>query len=132
MKTIRTYNRQVRALWTPTLFEVLLIGGLICAPIDARASPATPIVLALKGHRFTPNQIAAPAGQRFTIQVRNLDDAPEEFESYDFKVEKIIVPHGSITVSVGPLKPGVYKFFGEYNATTAQGVLRVVSPAGRP
>lgn len=116
----------------PRLFDVLLV-GLVCAAVHATAAaPAAPIVLTLKGHRFTPTQIVATAGQRFTIQVRNLDDAPEEFESYDFKVEKIIVPHGSITVSVGPLKPGLYKFFGEYNAATAQGVLRVGPPAGKP
>jgi len=117
----------------PRLFDVCLVGGLLCAAVDARAAPpAAPIVLTIKGHRFTPSEITAPAGQRFSIQVRNLDDAPEEFESYDFKVEKIIVPHGVITVSVGPLKPGPYKFFGEYNAATAQAVLRVGPAAGKP
>ena len=28
---------------------------------------------------------------------------------------KIVVPGGKITVSVGPLKPGTYKYFNEYH-----------------
>ncbi|MDB5459592.1 MAG: hypothetical protein JWO72_1333 [Caulobacteraceae bacterium] len=91
---------------------------------------APPIVLTLKDHRFTPSQISAPAGQRFVIQVRNLDPTPEEFESYDFKVEKIMAPRATITVQVGPLKPGTYKFVGDYNPKLAAGVLTVVPSSG--
>lgn len=91
------------------------------------AAAAPPIVLTLKDHRFTPSRISAPAGQRFVIQVRNLDPTPEEFESYDFKVEKIMAPHATITVQVGALKPGAYKFFGDYNPKLAAGVLTVTA-----
>ena len=94
-----------------------------------RASAAAPIQLTVRNHHFTPSAITTPAGQRFTLQVRNLDPTPEEFESYDFKVEKIMAPHATIIVPVGPLKPGLYNFFGDYNPSLAKGVLRVV-PAG--
>jgi hypothetical protein len=98
--------------------------------LAGHAAADAPIQLSVKNHHFTPNVITAPAGQRFTIQVRNLDPTPEEFESYDFKVEKIMAPNASIIVSVGALKPGAYAFFGDYNPDLAKGVLRVV-PAGK-
>lgn len=32
-----------------------------------------PITLTLKGHRFVPSEVSAPAGERFRIVVRNQD-----------------------------------------------------------
>jgi hypothetical protein len=109
------------ALLTVVFSGALALG--LTSAVQARAD--APIMLTIKNHHFTPNLIAAPAGQRFTILVRNLDPTPEEFESYDFKVEKIVVPQGTITVLVGPLKPGLYNFFGDYNPTLAKGILRI-------
>ena len=95
-----------------------------------RAAAAAPIQLTVRNHHTSrPTPSSAPAGQRFILQVRNLDPTPEEFESYDFKVEKIMAPHATIIVPIGPLKPGLYNFFGDYNPSLAKGVLRVV-PAG--
>jgi hypothetical protein len=53
--------------------------------------------------------------------VKNLDPTPEEFESRDLKREKVIPGKGQATIAIGPLKPGTYKFAGEYNEKTAQG-----------
>lgn len=114
---------------TPGFFRVLIAGALGLALASAAAA-APPIVLTLKDHHFTPDHITAPAGQRFALQVRNLDPTPEEFESYDFKVEKIMAPHATITVQVGALKPGTYTFVGDYNPKLAHGVLTVVAGAG--
>ncbi len=108
------------------LFASALAAGLTVA---GAAAADAPIQLSVKNHHFTPSVITAPAGQRFTIQVRNLDATPEEFESYDFKVEKIMAPHATIIVPVGALKPGAYAFFGDYNPDLAKGVLRVVPGA---
>ncbi len=102
---------------------IAVLGLALVGAVQARAD--APIALTIKNHHFTPNLIAGPTGQRFTILVRNLDPTPEEFESYDFKVEKIVVPQGTITVLVGPLKPGLYNFFGDYNPTLAKGILRI-------
>lgn len=117
--------RRTAFLW------LVLVGALAFGWAGAgEAAPPGPIVLTIKGHRFEPGEIAAPAGQRLTIQVRNLDASPEEFESYDFKVEKIMAPHATIIVPVGALKPGAYAFFGDYNPTLAKGVLHVVPAQG--
>jgi hypothetical protein len=79
--------------------------------------------LTLESHRFTPAELAVPAGQKFRLVVENKDPTPEEFESYDFNREKIIPGNGRITLFIGPLKPGRYEFFGEFNAATARGWL---------
>ena len=77
--------------------------------------------IVIKDHRFAPVELTVPAGQKVKLLVENQDPTPEEFESYDFNREKIVPGNGRIVVFVGPLQPGRYEFFGEFNATTARG-----------
>jgi len=37
--------------------------------------------------------------------------------------EKVIPGGAKATIYIGPLKPGRYEFFGEYNEATAKGVV---------
>jgi plastocyanin len=95
-----------------------LTGSLLCG--GARAD--TPeFRIAIKDHKFTPSELTIPAGQKVKLVVENQDPTPEEFESYDFNREKIVPGNGRIVVFVGPLKPGKYEFFGEFNPKTARG-----------
>jgi hypothetical protein len=55
--------------------------------------------------------------------VKNTDDTADEFESVDLNREKLVAPGQTITVFLGPLDPGEYKFFGDFHQDTAQGVL---------
>jgi plastocyanin len=87
---------------------------------------AEPVTLTIKDHHFSPNTVTVTAGERFRIEVENQDDTPAEFESSDLRVEKIIVPHGKISVMAGPLKPGTYKFFDDYHPDAANGVVTAV------
>lgn len=77
----------------------------------------------IKDHKFTPDEIHAPAGQKLKLIVHNQDTTPEEFESDDFRREKIIPGNSTATIFVGPLKAGKYHFFGEFNMSTANGYL---------
>jgi heme/copper-type cytochrome/quinol oxidase subunit 2 len=86
---------------------------------------AEPVKLELTGHRFTPTEFTAPANQKFQIHVTNHDSTPAEFESHDLKVERIVVPGGTVTVSAGPLKPGTYQFFDDYHSDEAHGTVTV-------
>jgi len=45
----------------------------------------------------------------------------EEFESYELNREKVIPAGRKGIVFIGPLRPGVYPFFGEFFPKTAQG-----------
>jgi plastocyanin len=89
---------------------------------DARAADGA-ITITIQDHRFEPAQLEVPAGKKLTLVVKNLDPTPEEFESHDLKREKIVPAKGQVTIAIGPLKPGVYKFVGEYHEKTAQGQL---------
>jgi heme/copper-type cytochrome/quinol oxidase subunit 2 len=77
--------------------------------------------IVIKDHRFEPAELKLPADQRIELMVDNQDVTPEEFESHELKVEKVIPGGSKGTVRFGPLKAGRYPFFGEFNQTTAQG-----------
>jgi Cupredoxin-like domain len=77
--------------------------------------------LVIKDHRFQPIEVEIPAGQKVAVVVQNQDATPEEFESTELRREKVVPGGEQITVYVGPLKPGRYEFFGDFNPTTARG-----------
>ncbi len=77
----------------------------------------------IKDHKFTPETITVPAGQKIKLIIHNQDPTPEEFESYDLNREKIILGNKKATIFVGPLKAGKYHYFGEFNMDTANGYI---------
>lgn len=87
------------------------------------AYAAGDIVLTIEGHRFNPARIEIPAGQKVRLMVENKDASPEEFDSSDLRIEKVIPGKSKAPIFVGPLKAGEYKFMGEFNSATAQGVI---------
>jgi plastocyanin len=82
--------------------------------------------LVLKNHRFTPDAVTVPAGQRIRIELVNEDAASEEFDSEDLRVERDVTPHGKVSFEIGPLKPGAYSFMGELHPDTASGTITAV------
>jgi len=81
--------------------------------------------LTIKDHKFQPTQLTVPANTQFKVLVHNQDATPSEFESSDFNREKIVLPGSQITVFIGPLAKGKYKFFDDFHQDTGQGVLIV-------
>ena len=59
--------------------------------------------------------------REYTLVVKNLDNGPEEFESYLLHREKLIPAGSQVTIFIGPLKAGTYDFFGEFHSDTAKG-----------
>jgi plastocyanin len=92
----------------------------VLAPTLARAQQLT---LTIKDHKFTPSEIKVPANKRVQLTVVNDDATPEEFESRAMKVEKVIPGKTKVVVRIGPLKPGRYKYVGEFHEATAKGVV---------
>jgi hypothetical protein len=105
----------------PTTFAALAVTWTLAGPVGAAEVPE--FSLAIESHRFVEAELKVPAGKKFRLVVENRDPTPEEFESYDLHREKIVPGNGRITVYVGPLKPGRYEFFGEFNPSTARGYL---------
>jgi hypothetical protein len=98
------------------------------ALLAATASPAiaadSPVVtLTIKEHRFDPSEIQVPANQKIELRIVNKDSTAEEFESLDLHREKVVAGGREVTVYVGPLQPGSYEFFGDFNPKTARGHL---------
>jgi plastocyanin len=89
------------------------------------------VKLTLKDHRFSPETITIPAGQRVKIDFTNEDASADDFDSDDLHVDKDIGPHGRTAFFIGPLKPGSYAFKGELHAATAHGTVVVTEAASR-
>jgi plastocyanin len=106
-------------------FAVLCAAALVSFGLSAPSACAegTEFKIVIKDHRFTPTELTVPAGQKIRLVVENQDPTPEEFESYALNREKIVPGNGRIVVFVGPLKPGKYEYFGEFNMATARGWL---------
>ena len=96
---------------------------LLALSLAALAAGEPEINVVIEGHKFTPDRIEVPAGQKVKLLVENKDATPEEFESGPLKIEKVIPGKAKATIYVGPLKAGEYKFVGEFNEKTANGVI---------
>ncbi len=104
----------------PATTVAILVALLFAIP-PARADELP--TLTLRNHRFEPARIEVPAGQKFKLLVHNADSTADEFESSELNREKLVAPGQTITVFLGPLDAGEYKFFGDFHQDTAQGVL---------
>lgn len=78
-------------------------------------------IIEIKNHLFYPAEIIVPARKKIKLIIYNRDKTAEEFESYELNREKIIMGNRKGMVFIGPLEPGDYPFFGEFNPETAQG-----------
>ena len=97
-----------------------LATAAVLVPAELRAQDIT---ITIKNHRFTPSEVKVPVNERIQLTVVNDDPTPEEFESREMKVEKVIPGKSKGVVRIGPLAPGRYPFFGEFNEATAKGVV---------
>lgn len=106
-------------------WRALFIGGLLslfCTVVHS----ATPVIkLEIKNHLFYPAEVVVPAHTKVKLLVINLDPTPEEFESYELNREKVILGNSKAIIFIGPLAPGEYPFFGEFNISTALGTVIV-------
>jgi plastocyanin len=101
-------------------YAVLSLVLVLVIEANLAAQEAT-YTLVIKDHRFQPAEIEIPAGQKIALIVKNDDPTPEEFESTELRREKVVPGGEQITVYIGPLKPGRYQFFGDFNPKTARG-----------
>lgn len=114
-------GRPSRSKLVRPLATTVFLVGLLAAGTQARAEDV--VQLAFTQHRFVPDHITVPANVKFRVMVKNNDDTADEFESVDLNREKLVPPGQTITVFLGPLSPGQYKFFGDFHQDTAQGVI---------
>lgn len=96
--------------------------AMASAMLAGAALAAPPVFdIEIRDHLFYPAELVVPANTKVKLMVHNLDATPEEFESYEMNREKVIGGNSQAVIFIGPLEPGVYPFFGEFNPKTAQG-----------
>lgn len=105
--------------------RLAIVAALAFASFAAHANEIPEFHLVIRGHVYRPAELKVPAGTKIKLVVENQDASPEEFESTEFNREKIVLPNSTASVYVGPLKPGSYRFFGDFHQDTAQGRLIV-------
>lgn len=98
---------------------VIAVTSVLALPVAADDVPTFEI--AIKNHKFEPPILEVPANKKIKLVVKNQDATPEEFESYELNREKVIPGNSRAIIFIGPLEPGTYPYFGEFNMKTAQG-----------
>ena len=100
-----------------------LIALLVCSFSITAFAADLEVKLVIQNHRFLPEIVNVPAGQKVKLLIENRDATPEEFESHALNREKVIPANSTGTVYIGPLAAGNYPFVGEFNEKTAKGVI---------
>lgn len=117
-------NVSQRPSWTRFGVRGVLLFGMAVAAVvmsaPARADNPT-FTLIVKNHAFEPTRLEVPAGVKIKLLVKNADTTAEEFESIELRREKVIPGGQQATIFLGPLRPGTYEFFGDFNPKTARG-----------
>jgi plastocyanin len=93
----------------------------VALTVVAAAAADVEIPVTIEKNRFEPSEIKVKAGAPFVLVVTNKDATPEEFESKELRIEKVIPAGKTLKIRIRALKPGTYPFVGEYHEATAKG-----------
>ncbi len=91
-----------------------LCAALMTAVAWTQAAQAD-VLLTLHAGQFEPRQLEIPAGTKTRVVLRNQDTLPAEFESESLSREVLVPAHAEVAFYVGPLDPGAYDFFNDFN-----------------
>ncbi len=92
-----------------------MLAGIFMLNNPVLAADEHSTTLVIDHQKFVPSQLILPAGSKIKIVIRNQDGMPVEFESYDLSREIIVPAHGEVMIFVGPVGPGNYQFFNDFN-----------------
>lgn len=95
--------------------------ALAISILFSSAAHADDYVITIKDHKFSPEQLTIPTGQKIKLTIKNLDSTAAEFESSDLNREKVVSGNSEIVVYVGPLNAGSYNYFDDFHRATTKG-----------
>jgi plastocyanin len=105
-----------------SLLSLALTAALVAPALVARGAEApAEIPLTIEQNRFQPDEVKVKAGVPFVLVIANKDGAAEEFESKELRIEKVIPAGKTVRLRMPALKPGTYRFVGEWHEKTANG-----------
>lgn len=93
-----------------------LLTAALATTASAAGSPEFDLVI--QNHQFEPATLKIPADTKVKLRVTNKNPTAAEFESAEFNREKIVLPGTTVTVFIGPLKAGKYRFFDDFHQET--------------
>jgi hypothetical protein len=94
---------------------VHLLAAALVGLTASAAFAADPLQIDIKAQAFAPQEISVPAGVKVQLIIKNDDDLPAEFESYDLSREIVVPAHAQVKVFIGPLDAGRYRFFNDFH-----------------
>jgi Cupredoxin-like domain len=103
------------------LFGGLTAAAALLATAPSHADGMPTFNLVIRAGSFVPETMEVPANTKFRLLIKNEGPGAEEFESKELGKEKVLAPGASSFLIFQGLKPGTYKFFGEFHPATAQG-----------
>jgi hypothetical protein len=115
------YKTQRQEMLMKNLIILFVVTALCTFAFSAEAGDMPVFNLTVKDHKFEPATLELPADTKVELHVKNADKTPEEFESIELNREKVIPGGEESVIYIGPLKPGTYGFFGDFNPDTARG-----------
>jgi hypothetical protein len=104
--------------------RTFLIALMVTLAVPALAADPQ-IAITIKDHQYVPSDVPVPAGVKVELVIKNEQTVNAEFESSVLHREKIVPAGAQISVFVGPLSPGTYEFYDDFNrATTGRLVVK--------
>lgn len=77
--------------------------------------------MTIKDHQFQPSTLHVPADAKVKVLIKNLGPEQEGFNSFDLARDKTVPEGEEVTVYLGPLDPGNYKFWSRNHRETMKG-----------
>lgn len=74
-----------------------------------------------ENHKFTPQTLSVPCGQKLIIRVVNASQETIEFESFKLNREKVVTPGQTISVHLPELSAGAYDFYDDFHQDVPEG-----------
>lgn len=100
-----------------TVLQAGIVSAMLALLSGVQGAKADEPTYSLTVHdgKFEPATLAVKAGVKFKLIVSNKGAKAAEFESAELNREKIVPAGASVPVYIGPLSPGSYPFFDDFD-----------------
>lgn len=100
-----------------TGFAITVANLINFAAAPARAQDAS-YAITIRDGKLVPSTLNVKAGVKFQLTVTNATAKAVEFEISELNREKVVAAGSSATIYIGPLAPGSYPFFDDFNQSS--------------
>ena len=102
---------------------LLPLVALCIAVVAGLSSAQDTQEIRFENHKFTPQTLNVPSGQKLALKVTNASQETIEFESFKLNREKVVTPGETISVNLPALSSGSYDFYDDFHQDVPQGAI---------